>query len=102
MSANRWAACPQCTKEFEIKRQKEIKRLSESYGKVPEDVYLKNIKELEELEAIDPDENDDMQTMREDGDGCWIDSDGNFRIIFRASCTKCNFTFEYEHEQKLL
>ena len=93
MSADNWTVCPKCLKLQSDKKEKEFKKARDSYGKVPADVYEVNMRRARViLEAVG-------ETLREDYE-VGVDTEGNFLVAYSCSCSECEYTFKYQHEQK--
>ncbi len=92
MSADHWGICPKCLKaQIEIQAKK-VQKVNDSYGKVPQEAYMKSLEALQQHKLIEE------FTLREDYD-IGIDGNGEFYIDYRASCEKCGFEFGYKHTE---
>ena len=92
MSADNWTKCPNCgdTHEKEIARRRAA--LNKSYGKVDAAEYLTKTRELEEFSKQEQED-----TLREDYEqGIY---EGKYYVSYHGSCTACDFSFEYKHEE---
>jgi len=86
MSADNWSVCPKCNKE-------NVKKIQDSYGKIPPEEYLKLINETKgPYEKF---------TLREDY-SIHTREDGTFRIVYDCHCKKCGWGFEFNLEQDRL
>jgi hypothetical protein len=74
------------------KRQEE---LNQSYGKIPADRYLNNLKTFEADKAKAPDD-----TLREDW-SIGIDNLGVFSVNYSGCCDTCHLEFSYQHEENI-
>lgn len=86
MSADNWTQCPKC----KVRLVKEHERLkdstSKSYGKIPADEYIKNVKELPRLPLI-------TESLREGWDIGIYGTD--FTVSYKGSCQDCGFEFVF-------
>jgi len=85
MSANNWGICPKCQQLTENEKS--------SYGKVPEEEYIKLISERKNVSH--------KYTLREDYE-IWTDDKGLFYISYSCECSKCGFFHNFKHQQQLL
>lgn len=91
MSADNWRVCPQCLEKATRKRERAIAKAEDSYGKVSASEYRAAIAEASQpLEAV--------EHMREDY-RVSVDTDGVFRLSYRAACEDCDFGFEKKIEE---
>jgi len=94
MSADNWRACPNCLAKEQSKLDKIKARVSADYGKIPADEYLQLVAESKkELKLPD--------TLREDYEiGMYDEFD--FYVSYSCSCSKCNYSFDYKHEENVM
>lgn len=92
MSADNWAVCPACLAKSEAKVKERKKLAADSYGKVPAEQYLKNVKDAETDPAVEA-------TMREDWEAS-MGSNGNVGVFYSCSCD-CGFGYRFKHEKKV-
>ena len=93
MGADNWATCPKCLKAAQDRKDKEIKKADDSYGKIPADAYLK----LREAAAV-PVLID--QTFREDYE-IGIDKEGGFYVSYSGSCAKCGLKYSHKYTEQI-
>lgn len=93
MSIDNWSICPKCKVEANRQAEKRLKVAAESYGKVSSQEYRR-------LAAAADAPVNMRSTMRENYE-MGVGEDGDFLVNYRASCTECDFDFEYRHEQKV-
>lgn len=79
MSATNWDTCPRCLAERKAAQSQLHKDAKASYGKVSAVEY---------------------HSLREDYE-IGITDEGEFYVIYRASCEQCDFAHEFKHEEKL-
>lgn len=95
MPANNWTRCPKCDarKETEIAQfEGELKSL---YGVISIDEYKQKESSLSELKDKLEDEDElNCLSLREDYELGILD--GKFDIIYKASCTECEFEYIYK------
>lgn len=89
MSANEYVVCPRCVKEVTAEREKAIAKAQAQYGKVSAEEYRRLIGVAEAM----PDK-PKHPTLAEYYEFS-IDAE-EFSVNFRAHCTACGFTHEYE------
>jgi hypothetical protein len=92
MSADNWGVCPRCLKKQIETQAKKVQEVNDSYGKVSQEVYMKNLEDLQRRKLIEE------FTLREDYD-IGVDGDGEFHIDYRASCENCGLEFGYKHAE---
>jgi len=92
MSADAWDPCPRCTKRRENKALAAQVLAADAYGKVLAVEWQKMTAAADALgEPGEP-------TLRQDfGQG--VHPDGHFYVEYRASCTDCGYSFEFEYEK---
>jgi len=95
MSADNWAVCPKCKTVIFDKRKSEWDKLHADYGKISESKYRARHADLSML-----DREPFPEELREDYE-IGIGQDGKFFVSYRASCTRCKFSFKHEFEQQL-
>lgn len=93
MSADNWTYCPFCKMEADAKAEDKLKKAQDSYGKVPAEVYLKNLREAEVRQDL-------PTTLREDWDIGIREGENWFTVDYSCSCDACNRRFSFKHEQK--
>lgn len=94
MSADNWTRCPNCTKQAREQKEKHAQVLADAYGKVPREKYLALEKEANDRQLVQFED-----TLREDYEiGIW---NGEFTVSYGASCSVCNFKYEYKYEKKI-
>jgi hypothetical protein len=98
MSASNWALCPKCSKKYVSKIETAKKALNDAYGKVSIDQYNKLQNEFKNIENADSEDNPE-DSLREDYEQGIVD--GKYYVSYRASCQECNWSFKYEHSQKI-
>jgi len=89
MSADAWRVCPKCKKDLD-------KKLESSYGKVPEEEYIKLLEQKKDLQ-----DESNTATLREDYE-IYTDDDGLFSVSYSCSCDKCGLKYEYEYTKRLI
>jgi len=87
MGADNWAYCPQCRVKAIKAKEKLYDKADKAYGKKPASEYTAMLSEAEQPIKLD-------QTLREDY-GIGVGIDGIFGVNYTASCTACDFRFEY-------
>ena len=99
MSASNWRACPQCLARMEARAREKRVWLNDQYGKVDRETWEKKKAELEELRELLI-QNRMEQTLREDY-GFGFDVDGEFYVVYSASCQApgCDFHYQYKHHE---
>lgn len=93
MSADNWASCPKCLANHQKAVAQRQKNAEESYGKIPAKEYLKLLKGAEDKKKPSVD------TLREDY-YIGVNEQGVFRVSYLGSCSECDFSFSYEHEEE--
>ena len=93
MSANNWGECPDCTSKAVEDRNTLLKKVQESYGKIPIDEFIKIKSESEKPVK-------QKSTLREDYELGMMRS-RKFYMIYRASCTECGFDVSFKDEKDL-
>lgn len=89
MSADAWRVCPNCKVVAETAYAEKI---SQSYGKVTAEEYLKLVAATKMPEL--------HESLREDYElGTYEDRE--FSVNYSCACTKCGFSFSFEHKQKV-
>lgn len=92
MSADNYRVCPRCEEQLLLEREKEIQKAKDSYGKVPQEEFIKKSKQLDIPLRIDP-------TLREDWE---VYGEGyNTDIRYSCSCSKCGLKHEFTAEVDL-
>ncbi len=97
MSADNWTKCPKCEAihEQEIENARDI--VSNKYGVVDKDTYLKAKSVLDTEYGSRGWVGGD--TLREDYEiGIWC---GEFEVSYQASCEVCGFKFEYKFNRSI-
>lgn len=92
MSADNRAVCPACFAKSEAKVSERKKLAVDSYGKVPAEQYLKNVKDAEATPVVE-------STMREDWEAS-MDSSGHVVVYYGCSCD-CGFGYRHKHEKQV-
>jgi len=92
MSASDWSKCPRCVKAAADVARERKSRLQSSYGKVDPEEYLRMAAEIEKPIKV-------HETLREDYEQ-GVDLDGVYYVVYRASCTQCDYEFTYKHEKQ--
>lgn len=87
MSADNWAECPLC----KSKRVKALKKLSDKYGKIPQEDY-ERLKE--ELDSKHDDECEGTP-LREDYE-IGVDEKGLCYVIYSGVCQYCGATWKFD------
>lgn len=82
MSADNWAVCPRCHKQYKEPESK--------YGKVSEEEYIALLSKPKESEA---------QNMREDW-SIGMDETGELHVGYSCACEKCGFSYEFETREQ--
>ena len=100
MSANNWATCPKCKKQYGERVQKILAELGDQYGKVTADKYrelsIESDKKLSQLR-----EPVDGWTLREDWElGTYID--GTFMVSYSCSCDVCGLSYSHKFSEFIL
>jgi hypothetical protein len=94
MSADNWRVCPKCEGNAKLARAKREQTVKDAYGKVPIEEYEKMMADLKkEKSYLD-------ETLREDYE-ILITKEGKFYVDYGASCTTCNFSFNFKHEEQV-
>ena len=93
MSANNWSTCPRCVAANRETQRKRLAAVQKKYGKIPAEKW-----EALAAEARQPME--DTESLREDYE-LGITNEGEFFVIYRASCEYCGFKHDFKHEQML-
>jgi hypothetical protein len=91
MGADNWAICPKCRVAAIKVREKLYSKAEKAYGSKSADEYLALRAEAEKPLAME-------QTLREDY-GLGVGIDGVFGVGYRARCTTCGFSYEYQHNE---
>jgi len=91
MSADDWRTCPKCNKNIVKQKQDKLKKLKDSYGKIPREDYNKKIMAL----ANGAEDMYDDETLREDYE-IYMDNDGILTISYGCFCEKCGFEFNFD------
>lgn len=91
MSAANWAICPKCLKNATKKYDALVAKARKSYGKVSLEAYTDLIAEIPKPARL-------KETLREDYE-LGIEDNGMFIVIYRASCSVCDFKFEFRHSE---
>ncbi len=94
MSANDWSICPRCKAKAEAAKAKRLKDVELAYGKSSRadyDLARDNARNQEPLK----------DTLREDWE-IGIDEDGEFHVIYKAACSKCDFSYRFEDKRQIL
>lgn len=93
MSADNWRICPKCTGINEAAYEASRKEITESYGKVSAEEYLR-------LVSIAPKPPIHLETLREDYEIGTFE-DGEFLVNYSCYCSACKFEFSFKHKQKI-
>jgi len=93
MSASNWGVCPKCQATAEAIQESRRKKAEKAYGKVTADEYA-------QLVADANHKIDTASSLREDYQ-IGITDDGEFFVIYRGDCQRCDFHHEFKHEKKL-
>jgi hypothetical protein len=93
MSADNWRQCPQCNATQLADKEKAKKKADSSYGKVPQEEYLKLLEIANQPIRL-------AEHLREDY-SVYVDLDGEFRVSYSCSCDKCPFNYSYSHTEKV-
>lgn len=97
MSADNWAACPQCEFKAESILEDEKAELATQYGKIPAKEYLDRVRAINnDMTYLD---SPDKLTLREDYELGIRGS--SFEISYSASCTVCGFKRLFTHKEAL-
>lgn len=92
MSARNWRTCPKCLMLEKQRYDAEHKALSEQYGKIPLDEFIKRRDSIAE-----PWREEDA--LREDYE-IGVCDDGIFFCNYRCYCAHCDFEFLFRQENK--
>lgn len=92
MSADSWTYCLKCRRDSEALISDGLEKLRAQYGKIPEADYLATANAL-----ADDAERLPRSTLKENYQ-VGIDED-RFLVKYRASCTECGFSFEFDHNE---
>jgi len=87
MSADNWALCPKCKKNDITKLIARQRKVADSYGRIPADLYEADVIGLKNWPKLE-------HTLREDYEQ-GIDEDGEYTCSFRAACNVCHFSFTF-------
>lgn len=100
---NNWSICPACARaDIPHREILELKaELSSAYGNLSEADFAE-LKERTDakIEAFRAELTND-RTLKEDYE-IGIDRGGLFRVVYRASCEKCGFKYEYDYEIRVI
>jgi hypothetical protein len=90
--ADNWAICPNCSR-LRVEAQKALaKKIEESYGKIPQDQYLKLVNtEIDHL----------TRSLREDWEIRMLET-GELDISYSCHCRECGFKFKFHHRESAL
>jgi ribosome-binding protein aMBF1 (putative translation factor) len=91
MGADNWRRCPKCLKVENSKREAEIERVSNQYGKIPVAEFTRAAAAAEKPIVLG-------ETLREDYE-LGINDNGEYEVSFSASCQKCGFKFNHSHSE---
>ena len=91
MGADNWAACPKCKFKKENAVIEARLQVEKSYGKVTSDKFLSLINDISNKENEEQE-----KTLREDYE-IGMDEYGSFSINYRASCSECQFKYNYDY-----
>lgn len=90
MSADNWTLCPACNNRANHARSVFEKKVTDAYGRVSSDEYLRLIAILAKPYKL-------KETLREDYEiGI---TDGVFSVNYSASC-KCGFSYKYKIKEE--
>lgn len=103
MSATDWGVCPNCLRRHKEKIAKKRAELEGAYGVLPL-VRFDELRTLVQAMEYERDHWDDdtHRTLREDYNGVGVDEDGEFSIVYIASCQACPFDYRYEFREQAL
>lgn len=94
MSADNWGICPKCKKNQDAVMDRNIEKVVEAYGKIPEEAYLTMKIELLAVKKTE-------DTLRENYE-LGVNEDGKFIVNYRASCSVCHFKFSYRFSKDVM
>jgi DNA-directed RNA polymerase subunit RPC12/RpoP len=100
MSADNYARCPKCSFVSSKKRRSIDEELTKAYGKISEKEYIELRNQL--LPQFDDGFRDDQETSLREDYRIEMDVNGEFSVSYLARCSKCDFSFEYEHTQSVV
>ena len=95
MSADNWTTCPRCKVRSDIGIIASRQMVKDKYGKIP-------LEEWEEMKRSSDRSSNVMidSTFREDYQ-IGMYEDGKFFVIYSGQCSKCNYAFNYRHEEEV-
>ena len=94
MSADNWGVCPQCHEAYEKKLIELDERVTDAYGKVKPEEYIRLQLELTQLEG-----QEEQRTLREDYEQGIIE--GEYYLRYSAHCKVCGFEFNKEIDEQV-
>lgn len=100
MSADNWGVCPRCLKKTEEDCDNLDKMITEGYGTIPAEDYLKLLEKSKELAAKIELPDDFDHTLREDYE-MYTTETGTFFVSYRGECHVCGFSHKFEKEEQL-
>lgn len=94
MSADNFGICPRCHEQYEKDLIALDEKVTESYGKVTPEEYIRLKSELAQLE-----EKEEPTTLREDYEQGVIE--GEYYLRYSGHCSKCGWEYEKKIDEKV-
>ena len=97
MSADNWAACPQCSQSEWDRYWERVEKVKLNYGLVSANAYVEMVKGVEDSR---PKEDKAHYTLREDYE-LGINDDHRFKVTYKARCDRCGFRYSFMEEEHI-